>query len=69
MWSEVAQVYGQKESELAEPGSMLQLTFKEEATVLAAFFLAFFLIPSVTQMKPFAHSLLSGTRFVQLQGH
>lgn len=64
MVSEVAKVYRQKESEPGVPGSTLQLTFKEEATVLAGPFLAFFLIPSVTWIKPFARCLLSGTCFV-----
>ena len=68
MLSEVAQVCGQKESEAEAPGFMLQLAFEEEATVLVTFSLAFFLI-SVTQMKSFAHCLLSGTFFVQAQGH
>ena len=69
MLTEVAQVYGQKESEPEAPGFMLQLAFEEQATVLVTFFLAFFLIPSVTQMKSFAHCLFSGTFFFQAQGH
>ena len=68
MLSEVAQVCGQKESEPEAPGFMLQLAFEEEATVLVTFSLAFSLISSVTQMKSFAHCLLSGTFFVQAQG-
>lgn len=53
-------LWGEK-IELGVLGFTLQLAFEEEAIVLDGLFLAFFLIPCLIQIKPFAHCLLSET--------
>lgn len=54
-------LWGGGKIELGVLGFTLQLAFEEEAIVLDGLFLAFFLIPCLIQIKPFAHCLLSET--------